>query len=119
MLLSDKQVKGGCGMRKLLYALSVLNLLDGVLTWLGYINDIVLELNPLMNHLLEINPWYFLTFKAAFSAILYTLGVISVKYTLSNWVFWAFRIILAVYILLIILHLHWIVFFLVWFFGYS
>jgi hypothetical protein len=54
----------------LFYYLTILNLLDGAVTWFGLKYALISELNPLMHAIYEINPLLFILTKAALSIFL-------------------------------------------------
>lgn len=55
----------------LFHILSILNLLDGFITFLGLKLSFITELNPIMYKIYEINPSLFLFTKIMFSVALY------------------------------------------------
>jgi hypothetical protein len=59
-------------MKLVFHYLSLLNIVDGVLTYIGLSQSLIQEANPIMNILYTIDPFLFLGVKLSFSFILYT-----------------------------------------------
>lgn len=55
----------------LFHYISLLNLLDGVITYFGLEYSIIGELNPIMDHLYQLHPFLFISSKIALSFFLY------------------------------------------------
>ncbi|WP_147535352.1 DUF5658 family protein [Bacillus marasmi] len=55
----------------LFYYLSLLNLIDGVITFFGLEYSIIGEMNPIMNQLYQLHPFLFITAKITLSLLLY------------------------------------------------
>jgi Domain of unknown function (DUF5658) len=62
-------------MKKLLYYLALLNLLDGFLTALGLHFNVIEESNPLMRNLYDLHPFLFLSLKIILSCLLILLSI--------------------------------------------
>ncbi|GLB59933.1 DUF5658 family protein [Cytobacillus sp. NCCP-133] len=62
-------------MKKLLYYLALLNLLDGFLTAIGLHFNIIEESNPLMRNLYDLHPFLFLSLKFILSGLLIILSI--------------------------------------------
>ncbi|MGN7177765.1 DUF5658 family protein [Cytobacillus sp. SAFR-174] len=63
-------------MKKLLYYLAILNLLDGFLTALGLHFNVIEESNPLMGNLYDLHPFLFLSLKIILSCLLIILSIV-------------------------------------------
>ncbi len=50
--------------------ISLLNLFDGLATYYGYIYNLINELNPLMDYILNVSPEFFLLFKFLVSIVI-------------------------------------------------
>ncbi len=58
-------------MTVLFHYLSLLNIFDGVITFVGLENSLISELNPIMDKLYDMNPMLFLSAKLSLSLFLY------------------------------------------------
>lgn len=67
------------------YYLVILNLIDGILSYIGLMLDLIEEVNMIMNWLYDQNPIYFLILKILLSLLLYML-VIFKKIPVNKWV---------------------------------
>ncbi|WP_066298293.1 DUF5658 family protein [Bacillus sp. FJAT-29937] len=56
--------------KKIFFYLALLNLFDGIVTFIGIQFSLIEEMNPIMNALYQTNPFYFLGFKVILSAAL-------------------------------------------------
>lgn len=59
----------------LLLFLSILNLFDGLMTFFGIHFDLINELNPFMNYIIQVDLLYFLFLKAMLSIFLFILAM--------------------------------------------
>lgn len=69
--------------RSLFFLIAFLNVVDGILSYWGYVNGYMKELNPLMDAVLSMHPLTFLLLKLWVSAILVGVGVFSKTAVLS------------------------------------
>lgn len=92
---------------------ALLNVLDGVVSYLGYVSGYMIEMNPFMNSLLFTHPLSFLFLKIWISAIMFGVGMFSYKFEevkfLSVLFLWLLRVIIFVYILIMVIHARWII----------
>ena len=92
----------------LFYYLSVLNIIDGFVTYFGLRFSLIEEVNPIMNQLYEINPILFIVTKLALSAFLYMF--ISLKVVPNNNLVKRITIFASsIYTGVFMLHCYWLV----------
>lgn len=99
-------------LKRLFYYFAGANLLDGVISYFGYISGYMKELNPLMNSLLFTHPITFLLLKVWISAVMLGVGYFSdklgkVKY-LGGIFKWFLYLLNGVYTFILLYHLKWI-----------
>ncbi|MGJ7920047.1 DUF5658 family protein [Neobacillus sp. LXY-4] len=58
-------------MVRLFYYLSILNVFDAIITFIGLELSLIQEMNPIMNHIYQTNPVLFLLIKFTLSFCLY------------------------------------------------
>ena len=101
--------------RSWFFLIAFLNIVDGILSYWGYVNGYMKELNPFMAAVLSMHPLTFLLLKLWVSAILVGVGVLSKTAVLSlkPGVKMGFLVILwliaLLYTLITLSHLRWLV----------
>ncbi|WP_246943843.1 DUF5658 family protein [Bacillus pinisoli] len=94
-------------MKLTFHYLAILNLLDGLLSFLGLNLSLMQEANPIMNELYTIHPFLFLTVKATFSIVLY-LFIIYNKIPTKLWFKSLTYLASTLYTATLFLHVAWI-----------
>ncbi|MCM3214294.1 DUF5658 family protein [Niallia taxi] len=91
----------------LFWTIGILNLADGILTYIGMQLQLIGEANPLMSSIWELSPYLFLCCKIALSIFLFILAANFKTKHVKTW-----RMILAIPLLLYVsifaVHLTWI-----------
>ncbi|MCH1624903.1 DUF5658 family protein [Ferdinandcohnia quinoae] len=90
--------------------LAIVNLLDGIFTYVGLQLLVITEVNPLMNYLYEKDPLLFMGMKFALSI---TLGgfILLNKLPTTGWVRVLATLTSIIYTAIFILHGFWIIYF--------
>lgn len=94
-------------MKFLFQSLSILNLLDGFVTFIGLKLLLITELNPMMDKLYEIHPVLFMTVKIILSVLLY-LFIFIKQIPKSSIVTSIASIALLLYTIVFGLHCYWV-----------
>ncbi|WP_227413671.1 DUF5658 family protein [Cytobacillus luteolus] len=90
----------------LFHTLALLNLLDGILTFIGLQFSIISESNPIMNLMYQHDPGLFLTLKIVLSLLLYIL-IFTKKMPLSSLIKRLTQGATVCYVLVIMVHCYW------------
>lgn len=90
--------------KKLTIWIAFLNIFDGVATYLGIINKIIEEVNPIMRYCWELSPVFFIFVKLIMSFLIYLVGF---KVPERRYLKVMLIIVLSIYIGLAIYHLFW------------
>ncbi len=104
-----KAVEGQRSLKKPIWSLIILNLLDGVLTYLGLSLGVITEQNPL---LATLTPLAILTTKAALSLCLFSFLFTSFVRVESRFWQWSLLFANGLYAYVLLLHSYWLVVFL-------
>jgi hypothetical protein len=94
-------------MFRLFIWLAVLNFLDGVATYFGYVENIIQEINPIMNELIGKNPLNFLVVKVIVSILLLGLSFISHKTERMRILRLTMKIAVFAYGVIALMHVTW------------
>jgi len=93
----------------LFHYLSLLNLFDAFITYFGLVNEYIEEANPIMGHLYETNPAFFLLTKIGFSVCLY-LFILFKKVPSSTLIKGLTVFASSSYTVIFFLHFYWLTF---------
>lgn len=91
--------------------LSIVNLFDGILTYIGVREGFIEEKNPLMNSLINESAWLFLMIKGILSLLLLLLTPYFKKRTVSDFLFGLTLFAVLVYSAVSLIHLFWLLHF--------
>ncbi|MCC5802215.1 DUF5658 family protein [Rossellomorea vietnamensis] len=95
-------------MKKLFLGVAFLNLLDGIITFIGINGSFMVEANPFMNALYSISPVLFLGLKITLSLLLLLL-VFYDKIPRRKWVTLMAYVVSVMYLFVFCLHSIWII----------
>jgi hypothetical protein len=98
-------------MFKLFIWLAVLNFLDGVATYFGYVGNIIQEVNPIMNELIVKRPLNFLIVKVIVSVLLLGLSFTTHKTEHMRILRSTMKISISAYGVVTLFHVVWIALF--------
>ncbi|PAE22170.1 hypothetical protein CHH80_01760 [Bacillus sp. 7504-2] len=93
----------------LLLFLSILNLFDGLMTFFGIHFDLINELNPFMNYIIQVDLLLFLSLKAILSIFLFILAIFFRHRQASIFVKGLLIISLLLYSSVTIVHILWLI----------
>ncbi|MBZ5749688.1 DUF5658 family protein [Metabacillus rhizolycopersici] len=89
------------------YYLVFINIIDGILSYIGLKLDLIEEVNMIMNWLYDQNPIYFLMIKMLLSLLLYLL-VIFRKIPANSWIYMLLVFGAVVYTIILFFHGVWL-----------
>ncbi|WP_201717008.1 DUF5658 family protein [Rossellomorea arthrocnemi] len=95
-------------MKKLFLGLAFMNMLDGIISFIGLNGSFMVEANPLMNELYSMSPTLFLCFKMILSLLLLIL-VFYDKIPRIKWVTSMAFVVGIMYLFVFCLHSFWII----------
>ncbi|MDQ0155108.1 DUF5658 family protein [Robertmurraya andreesenii] len=97
-------------MSKIFIFLSVLNVFDGFVTFIGVRGDMIEEYNPFMAYLIDVAPWSFLIVKVLLSLFLLIISRILMEQSISFILRFLALISVTLYITVTATHFVWLYF---------
>ena len=94
-------------MKFLFYYLLILNLGDGLITYLGLSQELIEEANPVMSYLYGVHPLLFLGLKATLSFLLY-LFIFKDNLPTKRWIKGITFLAAVIYTIAFFMHIHWL-----------